>query len=145
MLALYSVGFLLYYSVGLRQTPLSGSITNCPALFFVRNVKIVILYTWEIFLKNINDTKIMKNFITVVFASLLAIILTSCGGNTTNPSSQYNIPFKGKVVDCPKCVYGKCPHCDGTDVLIVYSIPINCPHCWGGKCSECGGDGDVFN
>ena len=33
MLALYSVGFLLYYSVGLRQTPLSGSITNCPALF----------------------------------------------------------------------------------------------------------------
>ena len=37
MLALYSVGFLLYYSVGLRQTPLSGNITNCPALFFVRN------------------------------------------------------------------------------------------------------------
>ena len=36
MLALYSVGFLLYYSVGLRQTPLSGNITNCPALFFVR-------------------------------------------------------------------------------------------------------------
>ena len=43
MLALYSVGFLLYYSVGLRQTPLSGNITNCPALFFVRLLKSDIL------------------------------------------------------------------------------------------------------
>ena len=36
MLVLYSAGFLLYYSVGLRQTPLSGNMTNSPALFFVR-------------------------------------------------------------------------------------------------------------
>ena len=93
MLVLYSAGFLLYYSVGLRQTPLSGNITNCPALFFVRNTK-----------DNINGILILiimkiNKLIGILLLSIVALV--SCGPeqeeyypdyDDNNGSSQTDIP-----------------------------------------------------
>ena len=82
----------------------------------------------------------MSSCVKIIMTSVLTIILTSCGGNT-GQQSQYNVSFKGGRVDCPECVDGKCKHCGGDDIMVVYSSLIDCPHCWGGKCHRCNGRG----
>ena len=87
------------------------------------------------------NMKKLRKYLVLLVVAICATSCNSCSSESSYETSGYNVSFKSGRVDCPECVDGKCKHCGGDDIMVVYSTLIDCPHCWGGKCHRCNGRG----